>query len=115
MDPELFSTLTHVSYLLGGFFDFVVLVAVIIVALTQIRPAERGLGYAIAALAGSRFLCICGSRSLGASFDPIPFNDMNGVIPIALVLIDFVIPFLTIALWGALLFAVVKIRRRAAS
>ena len=115
MDPEIFSTLNNGAYLMGGFFDFVLFVAVIIIALTQVRAVEPALGYGIAALAASRFLCLCGSRSFNAAFDPIPFNDMNGVVPMAMTLMSFVIPFLTVALWGTVLFAIVRLRGRVPS
>jgi hypothetical protein len=115
MDPELFSTLNNGAYMLGGFFDFVAFVALVIVALTQVRAVEPALGYGIAAIAGTRFLCLCGSRSLDAAFEEIPFNDMNGAVPMALTLISFVIPLLTLSLWASVIFALVRLRSRVPS
>lgn len=111
MDPEIFSTLTNVAYLLGGFFDFAIFLALMIIALGRIRPVEPGLGYAIAGLAATRFLCVCGSRSFSSVFEQTAF-DGSAAIPAALVLFSFVTPLLTLALWGAVLFALVRLAGR---
>ncbi len=114
MDPETFGSINEGLYVLGGFFDFVVFVAVMVIALTSVRKLEPGLGYGIAGVASARFLSICCSRSIGAAFDPIPFNDMNGVVPLTLTLLSLVSPILTLSLWSLVLFTIVKLAGRVA-
>lgn len=113
MDPETFSFIDQAIYMFSGFIDFVLMISVIVVALRFVRPIEPGVGYAIAAFQALRFLNLCTSRSVSAAFDPIPFNDMNGAIPILLMFFSLVGPFLTIGLWASVLFALVRIAGRA--
>jgi hypothetical protein len=113
MTPEVFSSLSSVIALLGGFLDFVIFVGTMFLALTSIRRIYPGLGMGIAGLAVSRFLCFLLSRTLAAVFKPIPFNDMDGVVPIVLILLQVVSTFLTASLWAALLFALYRMAARA--
>lgn len=114
MDPETFGSINSGLYMLSGFFDFVVFVALMVVALTTVRKVEPGLGYAVAGIASARFLSICCTRSLSSAFDPIPFNDMNGAVPMALTLMGLINPLLTVSLWASLIFVVVKLAGRVA-
>lgn len=112
MDPETFGSINSGIYMLGGFFDFVVFVALMVIALTNLRKVEPNLGYAIAGVASARFLSICCSRTVSGVFDPLPFNDMNGAVPITLTLLGLINPVLTLSLWGLVLFAIVKLAGR---
>ena len=114
MTPPLFATLSNVAHLMWGLFDFVLSVLVLIVALRAVRPLDRGLGMGIAVVAAARFVLTVGSRTLAAVFDPIPFNDMNGIIPIVLTLFHFALPVLELALWGMVLLALSRFARRLA-
>lgn len=113
MEPETFASIMQVAQLVGGFFDFLAFVALIVIALWKVRPAEPGLGYGIAAVAFTRFFCLCGSRSFAAMFDPIPFHDMDGVIPMVLALFAFLSPLITVTLWGVTIFALFRLADRA--
>jgi hypothetical protein len=114
MDPETFGSISSGLYMLGGFFDFVVFVALMVVSLTSVRKVEPTLGYAVAGIAAARFLSICCSRVVSSAFDPMPFNDMNGAVPITLTLLGLVNPFLTLSLWAAVIYVVVKLAGRIA-
>lgn len=114
MPLPLFATLSNVAYLMGGLFDFVLSVLVLIVALRSVRRFDAGLGMAIAAVAAARFFLTVASRSLAAVFNPIPFNDMNGIIPMVLTLFRFAIPLLELALWGMVLLALSRFASRLA-
>ena len=114
MEPETYSSILEVTYLLGGFFDFVVAVTLITVGVTLVRKVDPQMGYAIAGVAGLRAATVCCSRVLGAAFDPIPFNDMNGVVPMGLALFSLVIPLITLTLWLTVAFTLVRLVRRVA-
>lgn len=114
MEPETFGSIVNVAQLMGGFFDFVVACTLIGLSLTIVRKADPQMGYAIAGIAGLRFATVCCSRVVSAAFDPIPWNDMNGAVPMGLALFSFVIPFITLALWLAVAFALVRLARRVA-
>lgn len=113
MEPPLFETLNNIAYMMGGFFDFVVFVGVLVVAIRWVRPLDQGLGTGIVFLAVARFLFIVGSRVVAAVFNPIPFHDMNGLIPIVVTFFDFAIQFLDLALWGVVLLALSRLASRA--
>jgi len=112
MSPSVFATLSQVSSLMSGFFDFGLFVFLLVVAIRSVRPIDRILGTAIVVLAVARFVSITGSRSLAAAFRPIPFNDMNGVIPLVLSFFAFAITILNLLLWGSVILALSRLARR---
>jgi hypothetical protein len=112
MEPETYASIVNVAQLLGGFFDFVVAAVLIGLGVTLVRKADAAMGYAIAGIAGLRFLTVCCSRVVSASFDPIPWNDMNGAVPMGLALFSFLNPAITFALWLTVAFTLVRLVRR---
>ena len=113
MEPETYGSILQVAGLFAGFVDFLSFVALIVIALWKIRPTEPGLAYGITAVAFTRFFCLCGSRSFAAAFDPIPFHDMDGAIPMALGAFACLAPVVTLALWGVTLAALFRLADRA--
>lgn len=59
MDPDLVQTIFSGIRLIGGFFDFLVFVGLMVVALMFVRKADGTLGYVLAGAATFQFLATC--------------------------------------------------------
>ena len=108
MDPDTISMIYSVIRLVGGFFDFIVFVALMVVALMYVRKADGTLGYVLAGAATVRFLVTCcGNASSGLNEQLGEAAMMVGVATSSIGL------FIDLAMWGAVLFVLYSLASKA--
>lgn len=107
MNPDLVSTLFQVIRLVGGFFDFLVFVGLVSVALMFVRKVDGTLGYVLAAAAGARFLATC-CTNVAAGLQP----QLGEPALYAQAALSGVGLFLELGLWGVVLFVLHQLSKR---
>lgn len=109
---DLATTLHTISTYANGFFDFLVTVALVVVALTAVRKADATLGYVLAGAMGLRFVTVCCSRiayqTLGAS------ASVDSPIPMMLGGLSLLGAFVELAVWGAVGFVLFRLAKKIA-
>jgi hypothetical protein len=109
---DLASTLHTISTWANGFFDFVVTVALVGLALTAVRKADATLGYVLAGAMGLRFATVCCSRiayqTLGAT------ASADSPIPLVLGGVSILGAFVELAVWGAVGFVLFRLAKKIA-
>ena len=104
MDTEILYTIaTYVS----GFFDFLVFVGVLVLALTVVRKADATCGYVLAAGMGVNFLASCCSRGVYSAQSSMGEAGVMVGAGIAIVR-----PFFELVLWGAVIFVLVQLSKK---
>lgn len=108
MDPDVIEMGFTGIRLLGGFFDFLVFVALMVVALMYVRKADGTLGYVLAGAATFQFLATCCMNVSGSFMGEM--GEMAGMISLVLSLVD---QFIDLAVWGCLLFVLYSLAQKA--
>lgn len=110
MDPV--GLLHDVTYYASGFFDFLVAVGVIVLALTAVRKADATLGYVLAGGMGLRFLTVCCARAasstVGAGADP------SGPIPFVLAGLSLFTAVIGLAMWVVAAYVIYRLATKVA-
>lgn len=109
MDFGTISMLYSAIRLVGGFFDFVVFIGLMVVALAFVKKADATLGYVLAAAASVRFLLSCCLNvSTGLSEQ---MGEVAGVVGIVLSSISL---FVDLGMWGTVLFVLYSLAAKLA-
>lgn len=108
MDMETSNMIFQVIRLVGGFFDFLVFVGILVVALMYVRKVDGTLGYILAGAASARFLMTCCSNivsGLSAQIGEASLLIGAGLSGIGL--------FIELGLWGAVLYVLYALAAKA--
>ncbi len=108
MDPDTITMIYNVIRLVGGFFDFITFIGLLVVALMFVRKADGTLGYVMAGVVSVRFLnTCCGNVTTGLHEQ---LGDAALYAGMATASIGL---FLDLALWGAVLFVLYTLATKA--
>ncbi len=108
MDYETLDTVYTGIRLLGGFFDFLTFVGLMVVALMFVRKADGTLGYVLAGAATVRFLSTCCTNVVSGLSAQI--GEMAGMMSAGLSAIGL---FIELGLWGTVLFVLYSLAQKA--
>lgn len=108
MDAETVNMIYSGIRLVGGFFDFLVFVALMVVALMYVRKADGTLGYVLAGAATVRFLTTCcGNVATGLNEQ---LGEAAMMVGVAMSTIGL---FIELAVWGTVLFVLYSLASKA--
>ena len=110
MDPT--SLLHDIAYYANGFFDFLVAIAIIVVALTAVRKADATLGYILTGAMSVRFLTLCCTRAGYGARDAL--SEGGEVLSMALGFLSLVGAFLELGLWIAVAYCLYTLANKVA-
>jgi hypothetical protein len=108
MDIETVNTIYSVIRLVGGFFDFLTFVGLMVVALMFVRKADGTLGYVLAGAASVRFLATCCTNVVGGLGEQLGEAAMM-VNP----LLSAIGIFIELGMWGTVLFVLYSLAGKA--
>ncbi|MBN8615288.1 MAG: hypothetical protein J0L92_32130 [Deltaproteobacteria bacterium] len=108
MDPDLVEMLFTGIRLVGGFFDFLVFVGLMIVALMYVRKADGTLGYVLAGAASVQFLATC-CTNVSSSF----MGEMGEAASMVSVALSTVNLFIDLGVWVTLLYVLYALAGKA--
>jgi len=108
MDADTINLIYTVIRLVGGFFDFITFVAVMVVALMYVRKADGTLGYVLAGATSVRFLFTCCSNASSGLQEQL--GETAVLIGAAL---SSIMLFVDLAMWGAVLFVLYSLASKA--
>lgn len=108
MDMDTTNMIFQVIRLVGGFFDFLVFVGILVVALMYVRKVDGTLGYILAGAASLRFLTTCcGNVVHGLS------EQLGEAAALAGAGISGIGLFIELGLWGAVLYVLYALAAKA--
>ncbi len=108
MDPDLVETLFTGIRLLGGFFDFLIFVGLMVVALMFVRKADGTLGYVLAGAATFQFLATCCTNVSGGFL-----GELGEAAPMVSVALSTINIFVDLAVGCTILFVLYSLAGKA--
>jgi|JI10StandDraft_1071094.scaffolds.fasta_scaffold736915_2 hypothetical protein len=104
--------LSDIAYYLNGFFDFLVTVGIVVLALTAVRKADATLGYVLAGAMGVRFVTVCCSR---IAYSALPsMGGSDGVMPMVMGGMGLLNALIELSVWCAVGFVLFSLAKKLA-
>lgn len=108
MDIETVNMIYSGIRLVGGFFDFLAFVGLMVVALMFVRKADGTLGYVLAGAASVRFLSTCCTNVVGGMS-----AQLGEAATIVSPLLSAIGIFIELGMWGTVLFVLYSLASKA--